>query len=269
MVTFPFCKINLGLHVLEKRSDGFHNIETCFYPVPWTDILEMVPANDFSFTNSGITVPGNWESNLCVKAYQLLKQDFNLPPVHIYLHKIVPMGAGLGGGSSDGAHSIRLLSEIFNLSLSQQQLETYASVLGSDCSFFLKHEAMLGTQKGEVLSPVAISLAGKYITIVKPPVHVSTAEAYAGVKPGTPAQKVKSIIENYSLSEWKNVLLNDFEESVFRKYPQIQEIKKRLYDLGAAYAAMSGSGSSVFGIFNNPQAIGEFPGCIVWTGLLR
>lgn len=242
MVAFPPCKINLGLNVVRKRVDGYHDLETCFFPVQWTDILEIIPSDQFSFTVTGNIIPGDEKDNLCVKAHKLL----NAPPAKIHLHKIIPTGAGLGGGSSDAAWTLRLLNDVFNLRLTKDQLRTYAAQLGSDCAFFIEDVPMKGTGRGEILSPVNVDLKGKYLVIIKPGVHVSTAEAYSGVVP----RESKLDIENVPVEQWKSKLKNDFEESVFRKFPQIASIKKSLYDAGALYASMSGSGSAVYGIFS-------------------
>lgn len=269
MLSFPPCKINLGLQVVSKRPDGYHNIETCFYPLPWTDILEIIPADIFVFSNSGISVPGKAEENLCIKAYQLLKSNFDLQPVKIHLHKVIPMGAGLGGGSSDAAHALRILNSIFNLQLSSDQLKQFASQLGSDCSFFIEDTPMIGTGRGEVLERASVSLKGKYIVLVKPDVHVSTAEAYAGVKPSGSSNQIKDIVENSTLTSWRSLLKNDFENSVFSKYPLIREMKEKLYQHGAVYVSMSGSGSAVYGIFEKPVELkNQFAGVTYWSGTL-
>jgi len=268
MVVFPHCKINLGLQVISKRDDGYHNIETCFYPVPWTDILEIIKAEAFAFSCSGISIPGKEEDNLCVKAYQLLRNDFGLSPVHIHLHKVIPTGAGLGGGSSDAAFALRALNSIFNLKLSVQQLREYASRLGSDCSFFIEDKPMLGTGRGEELSPASVILKGLFLVLVKPEIHISTAEAYAGIKPQQPTSSLQEIFA-LPVTKWKNVLINDFEKSVFEKHPAIQSLKKSLYQHGAIYSSMSGSGASVFGIFSSPVDLkNEFEGMTYWAGVL-
>jgi len=250
MIAFPPCKINLGLNVLRKRNDGYHDLETCFYPIPWTDILEVIPSDDFEFTVSGNAIPG--DDNLCVKAYRLL----NAPPAKIHLHKIIPMGAGLGGGSSDAAWTLRLLNDVFGLKLSKDDLKKYAAKIGSDCAFFIDDGPMIGTGRGEVLTPARISLEGKFIVIVKPDVHVSTAEAYAGIKPGSK----HSDIGNIPIEAWKTSLMNDFEETIFEKFPVIRLIKEQLYTAGAVYASMSGSGSAVYGIFNAPPSTSSISG---------
>jgi 4-diphosphocytidyl-2-C-methyl-D-erythritol kinase len=266
MVSFPPCKINLGLRVIGKRSDGYHDLVTCFYPVQWCDILEIIPSDHFSLTVSGLQVPGSGDDNLCVRAYSLLKKDFGLPPVSIHLHKIIPMGAGLGGGSSDAAWTFRLLNRIFNLQLSPGILRQYASQIGSDCAFFVQDLPMLGEGRGEILSEINLKLKGKFLVIVKPDVHISTAAAYAGVKPKHPEGDLKEILEQVPVQQWKYNVKNDFEESVFGKYPVIAEIKETLYKAGALYASMSGSGSAVFGIFQETVAIENvFPNCIYFA----
>lgn len=269
MIAFPFCKINLGLSVLSKRADGFHAIETCFYPVPWTDILEIIPSDEFLFTTSGIPIDSDGSNNLCVRTYYLLQREFNLGPVKIHLHKIIPMGAGLGGGSADAAFTLKLLSQLFELKLTIDQLKYYASQLGSDCSFFLENKPQVGEGKGAELSDVVIDLKNKFLVIVKPDIHVSTQEAYAGVNPKSPTIRVREVVETYPLSKWRDHLINDFEESVFEKYPAIKRIKEALYKEGAMYSSMSGSGSSVFGIFEKPVDLKSiFPRSTYWSGLL-
>lgn len=266
MISFPPAKINLGLYVIKKRKDGFHNIETVFYPVPWCDILEIVKAEEFKFFQTGLSIEINVNNNLCVKAYQLLKADFNLTPVHIHLHKIIPMGAGLGGGSSDAAHSLILLNKIFSLDLSTERLTDYASKLGSDCAFFLHQHPKLAKGKGEVLSSVNIDLKKYFFAIVMPPLKVSTAEAYQNIIPCIPTNSVKEVLKQ-PIEEWRHHLKNDFEFTVFEKYPLIKEIKQKLYAEGAAYACMSGSGAAVFGIFKKEVQLKKaFEGCMVWQG---
>lgn len=268
MISFPPCKINLGLNVVLKRQDGYHEIETCFYPVSWTDILEIIPSNTLEFKQSGISIDGKAEDNLCVKAYQLLRADFDLPPVKIHLHKVIPMGAGLGGGSSDGAHTLRLLNTIFNLGITTALLKEYASRLGSDCAFFIEDKPMLGTGRGEILEDAKVDLKGKFIMIVKPNVHISTAEAYSSIRPTFNQNRIKDVAE-MDISTWKSLLRNDFEKSVFEKHPLISDIKERLYQEGATYASMSGSGSAVYGIFEKPVELKNlFPNLKYWSGLL-
>lgn len=265
MISFPPCKINLGLHIVSKRPDGYHELETCFYPVSWTDILEILPAENTSFISSGHPIPGNPQDNLCLKAYHLLATAYNLSPVRIHLHKVIPMGAGLGGGSSDGAHTLRLLNTLFELNLSPETLMVYAAKLGSDCAFFTQDQPMLGRGRGEILTPIDVNLKGKYIAMVKPDIHVSTAEAYAHITPSLPRCILTDVLQQ-PINQWKDLLENDFEASVFRRYPSIEKIKQDLYAHGAVYASMSGSGATVFGIFDNPVDTAPFAAHMVWTG---
>jgi 4-diphosphocytidyl-2-C-methyl-D-erythritol kinase len=268
MVAFPPCKINLGLHVLAKRADGYHEIETCFYPVAWTDILEIIPSDKLAFTFSGSCISGKEEDNLCARAYSLLIHDFDLPPVQLHLHKIIPTGAGLGGGSSDAASTIELLNEVLSLGMGIERLRSYASKLGSDSPFFIDPRPALGSGKGETLTPVTIPLKGKFLMVVSPDIHCSTAEAYRHVKARQPKIALKEILKR-PLAEWKDTLGNDFEPSVFASYPVLRGIKEKLYQRGAWYASMSGSGSSIFGLFDQPLDIGkDFPGMQIWLGKL-
>lgn len=266
MVSFPPCKINLGLQILSKQPDGYHSIVTCFYPLPWEDVLEILPSGSLMFAQSGNPVAGKPEHNLCLRAYHLLKQDHELPPVQIHLHKIIPTGAGLGGGSSDAAHTLRLLNAIFTLELSQKHLMSYASQLGSDCAFFMQEEPMLGSGRGEILKPVTVNVKGFYLRLFKPDIHISTAEAYANVIPKIPNIKLREVIEK-PVRSWKEELKNDFENSVFAKYPILLSIKNELYESGAVYASMSGSGSSVFGIFEDDKP-GSYSMKERWSGWL-
>ncbi|MCA4896559.1 MAG: 4-(cytidine 5'-diphospho)-2-C-methyl-D-erythritol kinase [Cytophagales bacterium] len=269
MIAFPPCKINLGLNILSKRQDGFHNIETCFYPIPWTDILEVIPAGETEVTFSGNSIPGRAEQNLCLKAYELVKNDFDIEPVKIHLHKIIPIGAGLGGGSSDAAFTLRLLSHVFDLNLSPGLLRKYASQLGSDCSFFMQDKPQLGFGKGEILHDLDITLKGFWLILVKPPIHISTQQAYSGVVPKLPQIKLAEILQ-LPVAQWKGLLKNDFEESIFKLYPEVATIKNQLYAKGAVYASMSGSGSSVFGLFEKPvQLKKSFPNMEYWEGILQ
>jgi len=251
MICFPNAKINLGLHILSKRTDGYHNLETVFYPIDKCDALEIVPAEKGKTTLSqtGIQVDGKPEDNLVMKAYNLLKKDFDLPEITIYLRKQIPAGAGLGGGSSDAAFMIKMLNDFAGLKLSTKQMEEYAGLIGADCPFFIQNKPVFAEGTGTVFSPVTISLSDYHIVVVKPPVSVSTKEAYAQMKPQQPAIPLKEVIR-LPVNEWKNYLVNDFESGVFAQYPEIKEIKQRMYAEGALYASMSGSGSAVFGIFD-------------------
>ena len=269
MISFPHGKINLGLNVVARRSDGFHNIETCFYPIPLTDILEIIPSSEFSFSQSGIPLPGTPEENLCVKAYRLLASDFDMDQVKIHLHKVIPVGAGLGGGSSDAAITLRLLNAIFDLKISVPKLKDYAAQLGSDCSFFIEDIPMIGRGRGENLTPVSLPLNGLHVLLVKPDIYIATQEAYAGISPQQPPRTLEGIL-NLPVKEWRTELKNDFEDSIFKKFPEIGRIKDKMYSLGAIYASMSGSGSSVFGIFEKPTEVRKiFPGMFQGSGELK
>ncbi len=268
MVTFPPCKINLGLDIISKRDDGYHAIDTVFYPVAWTDILEIIPSDTLSFQSSGNSIPGKEEDNLCLKAYHLLKKDFDISPVQMHLHKRIPTGAGLGGGSSDAAHALRLLNSIFDLQLSTAQLSHYAAKIGSDCAFFIYDESMRGSGRGEQLDAIEVNLKNKFLVVIKPDVHVSTAEAYAGVTPQSPAIPLSEIIQ-LPVEQWKHQLKNDFEKTVLIHHPVIAQLKEQLYAMGAVYASMSGSGSSVFGIFNEePKPDPSWQSLAHWSGRL-
>lgn len=269
MVVFPFCKINLGLSVLSKRADGYHDLETCFYPVPWTDVLEIILSDKFAFTTSGTDIPGQPQDNLCVKAYYLLKKDFELNPVNIHLHKIIPSGAGLGGGSSDAAHTLQMLNTIFSLNISPAKLMEYAAMLGSDCAFFINDKPMIGTSRGEVLKKIDFSL-NKFLVIIKPDIHVSTRDAFSGITPRPVDISISDVIMNHPLKEWKSLLSNAFEETVFRKYAALALVKKQLYELGATYASMTGSGSALYGIFETePDISEEFSDTLHWSGFVN
>lgn len=248
MVSFPPAKINLGLQVLSKRTDGYHNISTCFYPVPCTDALEILRSEKLAFTQTGITIPGNQEDNHCLYAYRLLKKDFHLPEVQIHLHKIIPTGAGLGGGSSDAAHTLRLLNSVFELELSFERLLAYAQKVGSDCAFFLQDKPAFGQGRGEILEPVSLTLKGSFLVLVKPDIHVSTAAAYAGIIPQKHTDELRPLLSR-PLTTWRDALKNDFETPLFHKYPVLRALKEKLHSLGAIYASLSGSGATVFGIF--------------------
>lgn len=258
MVVFPNCKINIGLNITSKRSDGFHNLETVFYPVHWTDVLEVVskPEELSVLQVSGITIDGDNADNICLKAYHLLKQDFpQIQPVNIYLHKSIPTGAGLGGGSADGAFMLKLLNDKFNLGLTEKQLVAYALQLGSDCPFFILNEPCFATGRGEQMTPVTLSLLGYTLILVNPGIHINTGWAFSNIKVSVPAKSIKEIIEQ-PIETWKAEVINDFEFPVFQSFPEIAEIKQKLYNEGAVFASMSGSGSTVFGLFK-PGVIKE------------
>jgi 4-diphosphocytidyl-2-C-methyl-D-erythritol kinase len=269
MLDFPNAKINLGLLVTEKRADGFHNLESCFYPVQWCDALEILPAEQEQFTMSGLPVPGNPDSNLCLKAYRLLQRDFQLPPVHMHLHKVIPMGAGLGGGSSDAAFALKQLNTLFELNLSPDALENSARQLGSDCAFFIQNKPVIAVEKGDVFKPVDLDLSGYTCVVVYPGIHITTAEAYGNIVPQKPSCGIEMYLKQ-DVQVWKEVLKNDFEEALFPSYPELPAIKEKLYAAGAEYASMTGSGSAVYGLFKG-EAPSEllFPGhYLLWKGLL-
>jgi 4-diphosphocytidyl-2-C-methyl-D-erythritol kinase len=272
VIEFANAKINIGLDILEKRADGFHAIETVFYPLTWREpleILKLAPPDKgmtgkVHYTGSGIHVDGDFNSNLCVRAYHLLAKDFPIGPVKMHLHKVLPIGAGLGGGSSDAACAIKMLNNLFQLQLSTAVMQEYARKLGSDCAFFIENKAAFAQERGDVFKQVSLKLKGYSIVLVCPSIHVNTAEAYVGVKPEKPKFSLFETIQS-PVSEWKHKIKNDFEPSVFAKYPAIQKIKEQLYQMGAFYASMSGSGSSVYGLFEshtNLKAI--FSDCLVW-----
>jgi 4-diphosphocytidyl-2-C-methyl-D-erythritol kinase len=257
LVTFPNCKINLGLNITGKRADGFHDLETVFYPIAIKDVLEIVQqqhaTKDVEFITSGLQIDADTADNLCVKAYHLLKNDFTrLPPVKMHLHKAIPMGAGLGGGSADGAFTLKLLNEKFQLGLTIQQLINYALQLGSDCPFFILNQPCFAGGRGEKLQPVSPDLSGYRFLVVNPGVHINTGWAFSQVRPKQPVKSIKAVI-GQPVDRWKAQLVNDFEEPVFQSYPEIKAIKENLYTQGAVFASMTGSGSTVFGIFEKHQ----------------
>jgi 4-diphosphocytidyl-2-C-methyl-D-erythritol kinase len=252
VILFPNCKINLGLQLLRKREDGFHDLETIFYPLPLVDALEIVQASETGeeviLTLSGLPIEVNPHENICINAYRLLKKDFDLPPIKIHLHKHIPIGAGLGGGSADGAFTLILINKKFNLNLSHEQLIAHALQLGSDCPFFIKNKVCYATRRGEVLQEVQLDLSPYKIALVNPGILINTGWAFSQIQPKGNRTPVLEIIQQ-SIEKWKDNLINDFEPAVFKQYPLIKEIKDKLYSQGAVYASMSGSGSSVYGIF--------------------
>ena len=268
MVLFPNAKINLGLNILHKRGDGFHELETIFYPVALKDGLEFIENkyNKIVFSGSGIPLNIDLEENIVIKAYRMLAADYPLPGLDIHLHKVIPFGAGLGGGSSDAAFFLNGLNEYFDLELKLHQLKGYALKLGADCPFFIENRPALATGIGEKLQPMEFSLTGYFIVLVKPPLGVGTKEAYAGIKPAIPKFSLSDTIQLLP-EKWQECIVNDFEISVFPHFPEIAAIKSKMLRLGAIYAAMSGSGSSVYGLFiSEPDFTNEdFPsGYFIW-----
>jgi 4-diphosphocytidyl-2-C-methyl-D-erythritol kinase len=265
MITFPIAKINLGLNVVEKRPDGYHNLETVFYPVGIKDALEVYEmdkdfpsAIDCDLKVTNIHVEGDEQRNLVVRAYQLLKQDFpTLPRVHAHLYKGIPTQAGMGGGSSDCGFMITLLDEMFHLGLTEQQMIDYAARLGADCAFFILNKPCYAEGIGEKLQPIGLSLKGWYLAVVRPAIPVSTKEAFSLITPQYPSQNCRDIVMQ-PVETWRNTLTNDFEKSVFTLHPEIGAVKDKLYEMGAVYAAMSGSGSSLYGLFRQPVSLNCF-----------
>jgi 4-diphosphocytidyl-2-C-methyl-D-erythritol kinase len=253
MVLFPNCKINLGLHITRKREDGYHDLETVFYPIGIKDVLEIIQAPSltqaFNFSSTGLPIQGNPTDNLCAKAYQLLKNDFpQIPSIQIHLHKQIPMGAGLGGGSADGAFALKLLNQLFHLDISENRLIQYALELGSDCPFFIINQACIGKGRGELLERLTLDLSQYQFLIVNPGIHIGTGWAFSQIRPKPVEHSLMSLI-NQPITTWKDHLINDFEAPVMASYPEIAQIKKALYQAGALYASMSGSGSTLYGIF--------------------
>lgn len=269
MIVFPNAKINLGLHVIARRGDGFHDIETVFFPVKLSDALEAVASQNpkTKLSVSGLAVPADGRDNLVLRAFELLRQEFHLPPLHFYLHKQIPTGAGLGGGSSDAAFCLKLVRDIFNLKLPSDNLHQLASGLGSDCAFFLKNKPALASGRGEILQDLPeLKLDGWHLLLVVPPVHVPTAAAYQKIIPRIPEKSLKQLILA-PVDQWKHSVINDFELTVFQNYPILPKIKQSLYELGAVYAAMSGSGSALFGLFREKPSENLakiFPRCFIW-----
>lgn len=267
MVVFPTCKINIGLRIGQKRADGFHNLETVFFPLKLTDLLEILPAprkseKIITYSQSGNNIEGAEDDNICIKAYYLLKKDFpQLPAIQMHLHKAIPSGAGLGGGSADGAFTLNLINNLFKLSLSTSQLINYALQLGSDCPFFIINQPCFAIGRGEYLTPVSINLSGYTILIINPGIHINTGWAFSQLSLYQNAIKTKAIpgmqeAIQQPIENWKHHLNNDFELPAFNQYPVLKTIKETLYKLGAIYAAMSGSGSTMYGIFNTDNLPG-------------
>jgi 4-diphosphocytidyl-2-C-methyl-D-erythritol kinase len=246
MITFPTCKINLGLHILFKRTDGYHELETAMLELPITDVLEILTDEDSRFFSSGLPIPKG--ENICQTAEKMLRVDYFLPKTSTYLHKNIPLGGGLAGGSSDAVFFLKLINEKFELNISSKKLHEYAAQLGSDCAFFVNGGMQICTVRGEITQPIQNFLKGYFIVLINLGIHVSTKEAFSNVKPKKERESIASIIE-LPIKKWKDVLKNDFEESVFPLYPVLNELKEKLYKSGAVYASMSGSGSTMYGIF--------------------
>ena len=269
MICFPNAKINIGLNITEKRPDGFHNLESVFYPVKWCDALEAVPANRFAFNSTGLEIPGKAENNLILKAFELLKPlAENKTDVHIHLHKVIPMGAGLGGGSADGAFALKLFNDLWNCRQNTSQLQEMAAKLGSDCPFFIENKPVFCYDRGIKFKTIELDLAGYHIVCINPGIHIGTAEAYGSITPSKPKESVINLIKE-PVETWKGLITNDFEAPLSKKYPLIGELVKTLYQKGALYAAMTGSGSTVYGIYKEELNLkNQFPQYTVWEGKL-
>lgn len=268
MICFPNAKINLGLNIVSKRLDGYHNLETIFYPIAIEDALEVIPnGRDIDvFNQRGLQVDGNSSDNLVMKALRLMRENYSFPNVSVELLKKIPFGAGIGGGSADAAFMLQQLNQMFDLGVSDDDLAKLAQQLGADCPFFIYNRPLFASGIGEVFEEVGLSLKGYYLALVKPDIHVSTKEAFSLIKPQTPTLSLKEIVKK-PIEEWRDFMKNDFEDSIFPQFPAIEDIKKKLYDLGAVYASMSGSGSSVYGIFKNEIDIkDQFLEHYTWSG---
>ncbi len=263
MVVYPNAKINIGLHITKKKADGFHQIESCFAPIALYDILEVVESStNTHFSSSGIEIPGSESDNICLKAWRIMHQQYQIPPVNMHLHKQIPIGAGLGGGSADAAFALKAFSSLFKLNLNNEQLTGMAAQLGSDCAFFIENKTSMATGRGELLEKYSLPLSKLNLVLINPGIHIGTAEAYAGIEPLMPEVSLPYLLKQ-PIEKWKDNVQNDFEKSIFQKYLIIKEVKNELYARGAVYASMSGSGSTVYGIFNNPIPVEiekAFPG---------
>ena len=272
MIVRPNAKINIGLNIVEKRADGFHNLESLMVPFGLTDELKLTEnkrhgAKKFELVIDGLPVDGSLDTNLVSRAYHLINADYNLPPVRVVLKKQIPMGAGLGGGSADGAFTITALNKMFDLKLSVEAMQRYAAMLGSDCALFVQNKPAFATSRGEILKPVNINLKGYSILIVKPDVHVNTAQAYKLLTPHRPEIPITDLLDKKP-EEWRGKMVNDFEEPIFKMHPILNDIKTTMYSAGAAYASMSGSGSAIYGLFAGKPDVGKFrfENCFFWEG---
>lgn len=257
MILYPPAKINIGLYVINKRLDGYHNLESVMVPIPLYDILELQPADNFSFSTSGIPIPGNPDTNLCVKAFHLMKEKYAIADVAMHLHKVIPMGAGIGGGSANAAFVLRGLNDLFSLHLTIKELEELAAQLGSDCPFFITDKPKFTEGRGEIMKEISLSLKGYFLKLINDGTHVSTADAFSDLIPSDLSNHLTDKIQ-LPLREWQGKITNDFEKTIFSKYPHLKTYKDKLLSEGAIYASMSGSGSSVYGIFEEaPERTSE------------
>jgi 4-diphosphocytidyl-2-C-methyl-D-erythritol kinase len=274
MVVFPNAKINLGLRATSKRDDGYHNLDTVFYPIPIHDSLEVIintrkDDKPITFTHSGKLISGDQQSNLCIKAIELIRSDFpDLPNLLVHLHKNIPMGAGMGGGSSDGAFMISLINDKFNLGIAHDQQKAYALKLGSDCPFFIDNKPVYATGRGELMKPIFCDLSKKSILVISPGIHISTGEAFNNIQLSPTAPSCEQIVQQ-PINTWKESLENDFEKTIFPKHPELGAIKNQLYSMGAIYASMTGSGSTIYGIFESSPDISPFHAYPYEIGLIE
>lgn len=256
MINFPTCKINLGLNVLRKRSDGYHEVDSTMLEIPWKDVLEIVPSHEDAFSTSGLLIPGT--SNFVLDALAVFRKYYSIPPVNIHLHKEIPMGGGMGGGSSDAAFALKMLRELFQPQVLDKELEQMAAQIGSDCAFFIRGGFQHATGRGEILQPMDLPFKKVSIVLLNDGTHVSTKEAYAKIRPVERELSLLTCLQE-EMHFWKGNVVNDFEETVFALYPQLNAIKATLYRQGAVYASMTGSGSTMFGIFNEPVELVDLP----------
>lgn len=271
MLVFPNSKINLGLSVLDKREDGYHNISSVFYPIPYQDVLEVVVSENGqdNFHYSGRSIPGNPTNNLCAKAVEILRKSFEFPFISVYLHKEIAMGAGLGGGSADASYLLKVMNDLFQLGLSDDELKIYALQLGSDCPFFIDNKPLGVTGRGEVFEPTQIDLSGRYLVLVSSEIHISTADAYQHIQRNPELNDPIEVVNQFPITQWKDKLKNDFEGYAFQTFPILEKTKSDLYQMGAQYASMTGSGSSIYGIFESMPATSELEQYgSVWSGKL-
>jgi len=253
MIVYPHAKINLGLHIIERRSDGFHEVETVLYPITLCDILEIKPSEQIQLFLYGLPIEGASEDNLCIKAWHMFREDFSIPPVQFHLYKRIPSSAGLGGGSSDGAYALKMLNNYFSLNLSDELLVQYAARLGSDCPSFIYKRPSLATGRGEQIVPCEVDLSGFHILVCTPPLSISTAQAYAGARPAAPQYALTETL-SLPVCKWRERLVNDFEKTLFPLFPILQQYKEALYASGAVYASLSGSGAALYGLYDSEEA---------------
>ena len=268
MILYPNAKINIGLNITEKRTDGFHNIESVFYPVyKLTDKLIIEESKNFELLNSGIDLNLDYKQNLIYKTFSVIKKRYNIPNLKINLQKNIPTGAGLGGGSADASFFLKFLNKNYNLKLTNEELENIADDICSDCPFFIKNTVKYVYEKGNKFKDIDLDLSNYFLVIIKPDIFISTAEAYSKIKPKRPKDNLLNLLQK-PIEEWKNYIFNSFEDEIFKQYPMLNKIKTDLYSKGAVYAAMSGSGSSIFAIFNKKISINNYNNYYIWNNFM-